>query len=144
MPKISPQVKADFEATREQPNKRTARPAPEAALRGGGKLRLKEAAATTERNLKHNRRNRRTVQQYHAKRNDVSEVYSPPRMATAAKRAGLQPGWSLDLTTFDDDGTPWDLSKPEKQNKARHMVLTDQPALLIACPLCSPFSTLQN
>ena len=36
----------------------------------------------------------------------ISEVYSPPRVCTVAERFGLQPGFSLDLTVLDSDGSP--------------------------------------
>ena len=72
----------------------------------------------------------------------VAEIYSPPRMALAAKRHGLRPGWSLDITGYDpEDGKPWDLGDPAKQAKARKMVREDKPTLLIASPMCGPFST---
>ena len=38
--------------------------------------------------------------------NDVSEVYSPPRVTDVAEATGLRPGWALDLTVDKDDGTP--------------------------------------
>ena len=38
--------------------------------------------------------------------NDVSEVYSPPRVIEVAEATGLRPGWALDLTVNRDDGTP--------------------------------------
>ena len=40
--------------------------------------------------------------------NDVSEIYSPPRITTVAESTGLRPGWALDLTVNKPDGTPWD------------------------------------
>ena len=48
-------------------------------------------------------------------KNDVSEVYSPPRVTEVAEATGLRAGWALDLTVNKDDGTPWDLSIPENQ-----------------------------
>eukprot|EP00972_Heterocapsa_arctica_P070288 10383421-Heterocapsa_arctica.AAC.1 len=39
------------------------------------------------------------------------EVYSPPRVTAFAARHNLQLGWSLDLTTVDMKGIPWDFSK---------------------------------
>ena len=39
----------------------------------------------------------------------VSEMYSPPRVAEAARRLrhlGIAPGFSLDLTTTDENGIP--------------------------------------
>ena len=91
-----------------------------------------------------NRRQRRTNGLLE-RRMDVAEVYSPPRMARAARRHGLKGGWSLDLSVDDpDDGLPWDLSDPSKQQKAMKLLDSDKPALLVACPMCGPFSCLQN
>ena len=36
--------------------------------------------------------------------NDVSEVYSPPRVTEVAEATGLRAGWALDLTVNQDDG----------------------------------------
>ena len=41
--------------------------------------------------------------------NDVSEIYSPPRITTVAESTGARPGWALDLAVNKPDGTPWDL-----------------------------------
>ena len=76
---------------------------------------------------------------------DVAEVYSPPRMATAARRHGLRGGWSLDITVDDPfDGKPWDLSDVAKQRRAMQLVEDDKPMLLIASPMCCPFTSWQN
>eukprot|EP00973_Karenia_brevis_P065718 9134378-Karenia_brevis.AAC.1 len=40
--------------------------------------------------------------------NDVSEIYSRPRVSQCAAKCGLRPGWALDLKTQDEEGTPWD------------------------------------
>ena len=47
--------------------------------------------------------------------NDVSEVYSPPRVTEVVEATGLKPGWALDLTVNQDSGEPWDLSVPKNQ-----------------------------
>ena len=39
---------------------------------------------------------------------EVAEVYSPPRATRMAEAVGLRAGWALDLTTYDDDGRPWE------------------------------------
>ena len=55
---------------------------------------------------------------------------------------GLDPAWSLDLSCEDlGDGSIGDLSKPEKRQKARDMLRRDKPELLVACPMCGPFSS---
>ena len=58
----------------------------------------------------------------------VSEVYSPPRvtsMLDGLRKQGLAPGFALDITCYDDDGSPWDLALPEKQEKAMYYELSD-------------------
>ena len=53
--------------------------------------------------------------------NDVSEVYSPPRVIEVVEATGLRPGWALDLTVNKEDGTPWDLSTKENRDAARKL-----------------------
>ena len=90
-----------------------------------------------------NRRQRRTVQQ--RGEYDVAEVYSPPRITEMARRMGLKDGWALDLTVVDpDDGQPWNFENPDKCKKAIKMLDRDQPMMLIVCPMCGPFSKLQE
>ena len=38
---------------------------------------------------------------------DVAEIYSPPRIADMANRMNMKGGWSLDLTTEDENGKPY-------------------------------------
>ena len=75
---------------------------------------------------------------------DVAEVFSPPRMTSAAAKRGYKPGFAMDLTTCDDEGKPWDLSCPIQQKKALQMQDKQQPWVLMACPPCKMFSLLQN
>ncbi len=103
---------------------------------------LKELDAKKEFALPKNRRQRRTAAR--DRTNDVSEVYSPPRVSETAGEMGLRPGWALDLTTTDpDDGRPWDFNEPEKRKKAMDKVKNDRPFMLIASPMCGPLSALQ-
>merc|ERR1712026_464075 len=54
---------------------------------------------------------------------NVTEFYSPPRIAGMAERMGLTPGMSFDLTQVDpEDGKPWDFNNEATQNKARRYV----------------------
>ena len=47
-------------------------------------------------------------------KNDVSEIYSRPRITAYAASLGLSPGFALDLAVIDpDDGQPWDFDVPE-------------------------------
>ena len=75
---------------------------------------------------------------------DVAEVYSPPRIAEMAGRMGLRPGWSLDLTTCDEQGRQWDFNCPAMRNVAVRKLLQDKPRLLVGSPMCSAFSTMNN
>ena len=49
---------------------------------------------------------------------DVAEVYSPPHMTAMAFGLGCKPGFSMDLTTVDEDGLPWDMSLASTQRNA--------------------------
>ena len=90
------------------------------------------------------RRQRRTMRQEKAK-SDVAEIYSPPRITKMAREMGMNASWALDLTEVDqDDGMPWDLSKPEKRSKAVKRLDEDKPLMLIGCPMCGALSTWQN
>ena len=69
---------------------------------------------------------------------DVSEVYSPPRVATAATRRGLTAGTSFDITTG------WDLLDPEVQRRCRAKIIEEKPNLLIASVMCRDWSQIMN
>eukprot|EP00973_Karenia_brevis_P062211 8652733-Karenia_brevis.AAC.1 len=75
---------------------------------------------------------------------DVAEIYSPPRVTGYAKEFDLEGGWSLDLTTCDTDGEPWDFNRTEMRNRAIRNVLNDKPTLVIGSPMCTDFSSLMN
>ncbi len=78
-------------------------------------------------------------------RNDVSEIYSRPRVTAYATSLGLSPGFALDLAVVDpDDGKPWDFDVPAKCNKALERIRAEKPKLLIGAPMCTAFSLLQN
>ena len=74
----------------------------------------------------------------------ICEVYSPPRVVPHAERSGICPGWSLDLTTTNAEGCPWDFSKASCRAEARKLVQEHRPLLLIGSPMCTWFSALQN
>ena len=61
------------------------------------------------------------------RRVDVAEVYSPPRVTAEAARFGLHPGMALDLTTFDENGEPWDFSKAGRRKEARRRLAEEDP-----------------
>ena len=75
---------------------------------------------------------------------DVAELYSPPRIAEMTSNIGLRVGWSMDITTQDSDGRPWDFNIPEMRNRAARRVLTDRPLLLIGSPMCTIHSMMNN
>ena len=75
---------------------------------------------------------------------DVAEAYSPPRMAAMAAELGFNPGFSLDLTTTNDAGEPWDLSDKKMQDAATKLQDDQKPWLLVVSPPCTWFSTLMN
>ena len=78
------------------------------------------------------------------KPNDLSEVYSPPRVAMQAAGVGLRPGWSLDLQTSDECGVPWDFDVPFMREKARRMVTEGKPQVLVGSPMCTWFCTFSR
>ncbi len=76
---------------------------------------------------------------------DVAEIYSPPRITEVAAEMGLEAGWALDLTTVDEhDGKPWDFTFEEKRIRCKKRIDEDKPFMVIASPMCGPFSSLQN
>ena len=75
---------------------------------------------------------------------DVAEIYSRPRVTQRAKQWGLKPGWSLDITTKDADGEPWDFSKRRMRKKAIDKINKDKPLLIIGSPMCTDWSTMMN
>ena len=76
--------------------------------------------------------------------NDVSEIYSPPRVTMSARKHRLKAGLSLDITTNDADGVPWDFNNPAMRAKARQLVRETKPRLLIGSPMCTWFSAMMH
>ena len=103
---------------------------------------IKELEQMPKMKLPTNHRERRTMRAIG--KNHISEIYSPPRIAEAASALGLKGGWSLDLTTADDDGKLWNFSCKEMRDRARAKMRKDKPYLLVASPMCGPFSELQE
>ena len=49
------------------------------------------------------------------------------------------------MTTVDpEDGMPWDFSLEAKRKRAVELLERDKPLLLVACPMCGPFSGMQS
>ena len=70
----------------------------------------------------------------------LSEVYSPPRVALIAQGHGLEPGTAYDATVCDEESRPWNFDYPEHRERATKRRGTEQPALRIGSPRCTPFS----
>ena len=64
---------------------------------------------------------------------DITEVYSPECVNEVAKRHGLVPGSSLDLTNG------WGFTKPEHRRVAWKSTKAEYPYLIIGSPPCTLF-----
>ena len=51
------------------------------------------------------------------------------------------PGFALDLTTADVDGSLWDFDSKVMRDRAMKKVKEGRPQLLIVSPMCAAFST---
>ena len=69
---------------------------------------------------------------------DITEMFSPERVNKVARKFGLVPGSSFDLT----DG--WDFTKSDHRMKAWAKVRSESPYLIIGSPPCTMFSILQE
>ena len=69
---------------------------------------------------------------------DVTEVYSPERINKLARKFGLVPGASLDLTNG------YDFRKPEDRRRAWNEIKKTEPFVVIGSPPCTLFSNLQE
>ena len=75
---------------------------------------------------------------------DIMEIYSSKRFTALAERYKLRPGFAVDLNEMKEDGTYWDLNKPEDIQEVHDIVDRDEPVLLTGSPPCHMFSQLQN
>ena len=69
---------------------------------------------------------------------DITEVYSPARVAQVARKFGLTPGSSMDLT----EG--WDFNLEEHKTLAWKRIREEQPYVVVGSPPCTMFSVLQE
>ena len=69
---------------------------------------------------------------------DITEVFSPARVAQVAKKFGLLAGSSMDLT----DG--WDFNLNEHKQLAWKRIKDEQPYVVVGSPPCTYFSVLQE
>ena len=70
----------------------------------------------------------------------VSEIYSPPRVTAGIKllpELRLVPGFALDLTTADGDGSLWDFDSKVMRARAMGNVKSAKPLLVIGSPMCT-------
>ena len=74
---------------------------------------------------------------------DFAEVYSPPRVTKLASDMRLKSAWALDLIAIDPlDGKPWNFNVKAMRDRAVKLLDRDRLLLLIACPICGPFSSI--
>ena len=73
-----------------------------------------------------------------------SEMCIRDRIAPQAEAQGFAPGWSLDLTTSDEQGRAWDFSRHDCRERARKLLRETRPLLLVGSPMCTWFSVLQQ
>ena len=78
------------------------------------------------------------------KQMQVTEAYSPPRVAEMANKMGMRGGWSLDLTACDTDGAPWGFNSNTMRNRATKKFLNGKPLVLIGSPMCTEYSTMNR
>lgn len=75
---------------------------------------------------------------------EVVEIYSPLRVVEMANKVGFRGGWSLDFTTNDEDGMPWDFNDARIGNRAIREIVNDKPLVLIGSPMCTEYSTMNR
>ncbi|CAK0826208.1 unnamed protein product, partial [Prorocentrum cordatum] len=75
---------------------------------------------------------------------DVAEVYSPHRFSARAAEFQLRPGFAADLEELKEDGTPWDLRRPEDVKELEKQQERMDPILLTGPPPCEKFSLLRG
>ena len=74
----------------------------------------------------------------------IGEIYSVPRVTHWCEDYNLTPGWSLDKLTLDKDNESWDFDVEEIRERARKLIKTTKPRLLIGSPMCRYFSRLMT
>ena len=75
---------------------------------------------------------------------DCAELYSPLRIAEVASRMKMKRAWALDFATNDDNGDPLDFSMASQRKKALELLERDKPLLLVACPMCGLFGSIND
>ena len=77
-------------------------------------------------------------------RTDCAEIYLPPRITEVASHMKMKRAWVLDLTTNDENENPWDFSISSQRKNALELLERDKQLLLVACPMCGPFSSMND
>ena len=76
---------------------------------------------------------------------DISELFSPPRVGKVGEEHGLRRGFAFDKEWVDEvTGHAWDFNSITMSNKAVRRVLEDKPLLLIGCPMCTIYSSMNQ
>ena len=70
-------------------------------------------------------------------RDDIVELFSPPRMVSRCARFGLRGSLSMDILTG------YDFSRAEDRHRARWDIARRRPRFVMTCPPCTFYSTLQ-
>ena len=76
--------------------------------------------------------------------NDISEVFSPPRVVTIAQRSGLRGGWSIDKIVEKEPGVKWDLTVKSHQDEVLKLIKATEPGLIVGSPPCSWYSRMMQ
>ena len=72
---------------------------------------------------------------------DVCEVFSPPRISSAASARGLRGGWSIDMAIRDPStGRRFDLRNSWDQKEVKILIRKDCLTVLVVSPPCTAFS----
>jgi hypothetical protein len=69
---------------------------------------------------------------------DVTEIFSPERVASVCKEFGLKPGMSMDIKSG------YDFDKKEDRDRCWESIERDKPSIVIGSPPCTLFSKLQE
>ena len=64
--------------------------------------------------------------------------------ASRKKERPLCGGWSLDLTSTDSQGRPWDFDCPDTRRRAEDLLDKTKPQMLILSPMRTYFSSMMN
>ena len=74
----------------------------------------------------------------------VAEVFSPPRVITAARKCKVSGLWAIDRLTERAPGEPWDLSRKSHQMEVKALLEKTKPGLLVGSPPCSWLSMVMQ